>query len=167
MTAISFTPIGVIHTPFADIRDMPIQPAAARGVQGRIELDPAFQDGLEDLDGFSHITLLYHFHRSHGYDLRVTPFMDTHTRGVFACKAPRRPNPIGLSTVRLTAIENAVLHIEEVDMLDGTPLLDIKPFFPRYDNRKEVAIGWLAKNRTMPLERLRSDARFDQHSDRQ
>jgi tRNA (adenine37-N6)-methyltransferase len=162
VTKITLTPIGTIHTPHTDIRNMPIQPIAAEGIKGHIELFPEYAPGLRDLEGFSHITLLYHFHRVRGYELMVTPFMDTEPRGIFACKAPKRPNAIGTSTVRLTGIEGTVLHLEQVDMLDGTPLLDIKPFYPRYDNRdaKVVSIGWMEKNRGIPLSSLRSDERF-------
>jgi tRNA (adenine37-N6)-methyltransferase len=153
-------PIGTIHTPHIDVKNMPIQPIAAEGIKGYIELLPEFVEGLKDLEGFSHITLLYRFHKIEGYELLVTPFMDTEKHGVFATKAPKRPNAIGLSTVKLLAIEGNILHIEQVDMLDGTPLIDIKPFYPRYDNRENVTIGWLEKNRNLPIEQLRSDERF-------
>lgn len=153
-------PIGIIHTPHQDIKDMPIQPIAAQGIRGHIELFPHYASGLKDLEGFSHITLLYHFHKIEGYELIVTPFMDTVPRGIFSCKAPKRPNAIGLSTVRLLAIEGTTLFIEQPDMLDGTPLLDIKPFYPRYDNPENVSIGWLEKNKALPLEKLRADERF-------
>jgi tRNA (adenine37-N6)-methyltransferase len=153
-------PIGTIHTPHIDVKNMPIQPIAAEGIKGYIELLPEFVEGLKDSEGFSHITLLYRFHKIEGYELLVTPFMDTEKHGVFATKAPKRPNAIGLSTVKLLAIEGNILHIEQVDMLDGTPLIDIKPFYPRYDNRENVTIGWLEKNRNLPIEQLRSDERF-------
>jgi tRNA (adenine37-N6)-methyltransferase len=160
MEALTIHPIGIIRTPHTDVRNMPIQPIAAEGIQGYIELLPEFVPGLKDLKGFSHITLLYKFHKITSYDLQVIPFMDTESRGIFACKAPKRPNAIGLSTVKLLGIEGNILHIEQVDMLDETPLLDIKPFYPRYDNRENVTIGWLEKNKDLPLERLRSDDRF-------
>ena len=160
MENIIIHPIGTIHTPHIDVKNMPIQPIAAEGLKGYIELLPEFVNGLKDLEGFSHITLLYRFHKIEGYELLVTPFMDTEKHGIFATKAPKRPNAIGLSTVKLLAIEGNILHIEQVDMLDGTPLIDIKPFYPRYDNRENVIIGWLEKNRDLPLEQLRSDERF-------
>lgn len=160
MEQIIINPIGTIHTPHTNIKGMPIQPIAAVGIKGYIELLPAYTEGLKDLDGFSHITLLYHFHKIISYDLVVIPFMDTEKRGIFSCKAPKRPNAIGTSTVRLIKIEGNILHIEQVDMLDGTPLIDIKPFYPRYDNRDNVTIGWLKKNRDIPLELLRADNRF-------
>ncbi|MEA4917512.1 tRNA (N6-threonylcarbamoyladenosine(37)-N6)-methyltransferase TrmO [Proteiniphilum sp.] len=161
MEPINLYPIGIIHTPHADVKNMPIQPVAAEGVRGWIELFPEYAEGLKDLEGFSHITLLYRFHKIEGYKLTVIPFMDTQERGIFSCKAPKRPNAIGLSTVKLVGIEGNRVHIEQVDMLDGTPLIDIKPFYPRYDNRIEgVKIGWLEKNKDLPLEALRSDERF-------
>ncbi len=160
MQSITIHPIGLIRTPHTDIRNMPIQPIAAQGIRGHIELLPQYAEGLSDLEGFSHITLLYHFHKIKGYKLKVTPFMDTCERGIFSCKAPKRPNAIGTSTVRLLRIEGNILHIEQVDMLDKTPLIDIKPFYPKYDNRKQVTIGWLEKNKDILLEAMRSDERF-------
>jgi len=160
MEDIIIKPIGVIHTPHIDVKNMPIQPIAAEGIKGYIEVFPEFVAGLKDIEGFSHLTLFYHFHKINGYELVVTPFMDTEKRGIFATKAPKRPNAIGLSTVKLIAIDGNILHIEQVDMLDGTPLIDIKPFYPRYDNRENVSIGWLEKNKDLPLEKLRSDERF-------
>jgi len=160
MEDIFIKPIGIIHTPHTDVKDMPIQPIAAEGVKGYIELLPEFVAGLKDVEGFSHLTLFYHFHKINGYELVVTPFMDTEKRGIFATKAPKRPNAIGLSTVKLIAVDGNILHIEQVDMLDGTPLIDIKPFYPRYDNRENVEIGWLEKNKNLPIEKLRSDERF-------
>ena len=160
MEDIIIHPIGTVYTPYTDVKNMPIQPIAAEGIKGYIKLLPEYIDGLKDLEGFSHITLLYRFHKIEGYELLVTPFMDTEKHGIFATKAPKRPNAIGMSTVKLIAIDGNILHIEQVDMLDGTPLIDIKPFYPRYDNRENVNIGWLEKNRDLPLEQLRSDERF-------
>ncbi|MGI6657023.1 MAG: tRNA (N6-threonylcarbamoyladenosine(37)-N6)-methyltransferase TrmO [Desulfobulbus sp.] len=155
-------PIGLIHTPFTQRDNMPIQPAGATDVQGTIEILPAFRPGLRDLDGFSHIILLYHFHRSEGFALEIVPFMDTTPRGLFATRAPRRPNPIGLSTVRLDKVdlEQGLLAVRGVDILDGTPLLDIKPYVPEFDPpRSEVRAGWLEQARKTVGER-RSDERF-------
>lgn len=160
MEQIVIHPIGTIRTPHTDIRNMPIQPIAAEGIKGYIELLPEYAAGLSDLEGFSHITLFYHFHKTEGFKLKVVPFMDTQERGIFACKAPKRPNAIGTSTVRLLNIDGNIVHIEQVDMLDGTPLIDIKPFYPRYDNRDNVTIGWLEKNKDLPLKELRADDRF-------
>jgi tRNA-Thr(GGU) m(6)t(6)A37 methyltransferase TsaA len=124
---------------------MPIQSTGAQGIEGTVDVNPAFAAGLKDLEGFSHIILLYHFHCSRGPLLEVTPFLDTHTRGIFSTRAPRRPNPIGISIVRLTSIEGARLVIKDVDILDGTPLLDIKPYVPEFDHRDVEKIGWLAE----------------------
>jgi len=157
---IILNPIGIIRTPHTDVKNMPIQPIAAEGICGTIELLPEYAAGLKDIEGFSHLTLIYRFHKIEGYELEVVPFMDIETHGIFSTKAPKRPNAIGISTVKLIGVEGNVLHIEQVDMLDGTPLIDIKPFYPRYDNRFDVKIGWLEKNKDLPLEKLRSDERF-------
>jgi len=160
MESITIKPIGIIHTPHTDIKNMPIQPIAAEGIKGYVELLPEYIQGLKDLDGFSHITLIYRFHKITDYSLEVIPFMDDKPRGIFATKAPKRPNAIGISTVKLMGIEGNIIHIEQVDMLDGTPLIDIKPFYPRYDNRENVKDGRLEKNKDLPLYKLRSDERF-------
>ncbi len=151
--------IGIIHSPFTSLDGMPIQPTGASGVKGTVEVLEDYADGLQDLDGFSHIILLYLFHRSRGFKLRVVPFMDTAMRGVFATRAPKRPNPIGLSVVRLDSIEGRILHIDGVDILDGTPLLDIKPYVPDFDSREDVRTGWLDRARKTAAEK-RSDDRF-------
>jgi len=124
---------------------MPIQPIGARRTRGTVEVAAEYQAGLEDLKGFSHIILLYHFHRSRGYDLQVTPFLDSHRRGLFATRAPKRPNPIGLSVVRLVGIKGHRITIDGIDVLDGTPLLDIKPYVPEFDHPRSIRIGWLKK----------------------
>ena len=157
---IKINPIGIIHTPFNTINDMPIQPLAAKSVKGVIEIFPEYIEGLTDLEAFSHITLLYHFHKINEYDLMVKPFMDTKKHGIFATKSPKRPNAIGLSTVKLLKIEKNCIHIEEVDMLNGTPLIDIKPFFSKFDNRKNTKSGWLDNQLNIPIKELRSDERF-------
>lgn len=157
---ITIKPIGIIHTPFNVIKDMPIQPLAAEGVKGYIELFPEYLEGLTDLEGFSHITLLYHLHEIHGYDLMVKPFMDNKKHGIFATKSPKRPNAIGLSTVKLLEIEKNVIHIEMLDMLNGTPLIDIKPFFSKFDNRTNTKSGWLDNQKNIYISELRSDERF-------
>jgi tRNA-Thr(GGU) m(6)t(6)A37 methyltransferase TsaA len=156
---IQYTPIGIIHSPFSEPEGMPIQPTAAKSIKGTVEVFKAFQRGLKDLDGFSHVILLYHFHRSHGFSLHVVPFMDSKLRGLFATRAPKRPNPIGLSVVRLDKIKGSVLHIRNVDILDGTPLLDIKPYVPKFDAPMKVRIGWLQKAGKAVSSR-RSDGRF-------
>lgn len=152
-------PIGVIRTPFTEREGTPIQPVGARGVRGTVTVDREFAPGLKDLDGFSHIFLLYHFHRSGSWSPEVVPFMDDELRGVFATRAPARPNPIGISLVRLVSVEGAVLHVEGVDMLDGTPLLDIKPYLPEFDSREVTARGWLEENSKKARE-MRADDRF-------
>ncbi|MCF8080479.1 MAG: tRNA (N6-threonylcarbamoyladenosine(37)-N6)-methyltransferase TrmO [Desulfobacterales bacterium] len=158
---ICYTPIGVIRSPFTIREDMPIQPSGARGVSGRIELKEEFAEGLNDIDGFSHLYLLYHFHQSSGYCLKVTPFLDKTPRGLFATRAPKRPNPIGLSVVRLEKIEGSTIHILDVDVLDGTPLLDLKPYVPAFDvpADKDVRTGWV-DNSAMRPEDIRADGRF-------
>ena len=152
-------PIGVIRSPFKELSGMPIQPAGAAGVRGTVEISEEYQAGLKDLDGFSHLILLYRFHGSQGFSLEVVPFMDTVPRGLFATRAPKRPNPIGLSIVELDRIENGVLHIRNVDILDGTPLLDIKPYVPKFDSHPQARAGWLETPGETVAER-RSDSRF-------
>ena len=159
MQEIRYRPIGVIHSPFKETKGMPIQPAGARGVAGTVEVIPECGDGLQDLDGFSHIFLLYHFHLSQGYSLMVKPYLDDSMRGVFATRAPRRPNAIGISVVRLVGIEGCTLHIEEVDIVDSTPLLDIKPYVPEFDSREVGRIGWLA-GKTERVASAAADERF-------
>lgn len=156
---IEYRPIGVIHTPFTKPEGMPIQPAGGAGVKGTVEIFEEYHPALQDLDGFSHIILLYHLHRSRGFKLRVVPFMDSELRGLFATRAPRRPNPIGLSVVELVTIEAGVLHIRNVDILDGTPLLDIKPYVPEFDAAAKMRTGWLEKARKTVSTR-KSDDRF-------
>ena len=140
---------------------MPIQPAGDAEIKATVEVFPEYRDGLADLDGFSHIILLYHLHRSERYKLRVVPFMDTAERGLFATRAPNRPNPIGLSIVQLDKIENGILHIQNIDIVDGTPLLDIKPYVPEFDHQPDIRTGWLEQVRKSVSDR-RSDDRFDQ-----
>ena len=135
-------PIGVIRSPHTEPPKTPIQPVYAQGIEGRAEILPEFADGLRDLEGFSHIILVYHFHRAKGVRLLVQPFLEDVEHGVFATRAPCRPNPIGTSLVRLVRREGTVLHLEDVDVLDGTPLLDIKPYIGRFDVRDDVRCGW-------------------------
>jgi tRNA-Thr(GGU) m(6)t(6)A37 methyltransferase TsaA len=156
---ITFTPIGIIHSPFREPENMPIQPSGAKDTKGTIEVFDEFQAGLQDLDGFSHIILLYCFHRSRGFKLKVVPFMDSELRGLFATRAPNRPNPIGLSVVRLDRIDKGLLHIRGVDILHNTPLLDIKPFVPEFDVQANVRVGWLEKV-SKTVESRKSDDRF-------
>ncbi|MGD9342724.1 MAG: tRNA (N6-threonylcarbamoyladenosine(37)-N6)-methyltransferase TrmO [Desulfuromonadales bacterium] len=156
---VELKPIGVIHSPFHELEGMPIQPAGARGVQGTVEIFQEYRAGLKDLDGFSHIVLLYLFHQSQGFNLHVVPYLDTEIRGVFATRAPRRPNAIGLSVVQLNMVQDRILHIENVDILDGTPLLDIKPYVPEFDAQFNVRTGWL-ENARQTVRHRKSDDRF-------
>lgn len=160
MKEIKYKPIGTIYSPFKEPEGMPIQPISAQGVKGTIELKSEYRDGLKDLGGFSHIILIYHFHHSKGYSLQARPFMDDRIRGVFSIRAPKRPNPLGISVVRLDKIEDTTLHISNVDIVDGTPLLDIKPYVPVFDNVQEkVRIGWLEK-KSHKTSHKKSDDRF-------
>lgn len=156
---IHYRPVGIIHSPFKTIQDMPIQPSGAVGITGTIEIEAAYSAGLADLDGFSHLILLYHFHQVEDFQLTVVPFLDTKPHGVFATRAPKRPNPIGLSVIRLVRVEGNTLHIENIDVLDGTPLLDIKPYVPIFDQQDEVRTGWL-ETAGDPVRHKRSDDRF-------
>jgi len=137
----TFTPIGVIHSPFLDKKDTPIQPTRSRAA-GQVEVFEEYAAGLEDLEGFSHIILLYVFHRSSGFRLKVQPFLDSRPHGLFSTRYPCRPNPIGLSIVRLVNRRGRWLDIEGVDVLDSTPLLDIKPYVPEFDIRTGARAGW-------------------------
>jgi tRNA (adenine37-N6)-methyltransferase len=159
--SVTFTPIGVVRTPFPEHAGMPIQTVAAKGVRGTIELDPVYVPALADLDGFTHLHLITHLHRTTAAPLRVTPYLDTVERGVFATRSPKRPNAIGLSLVRLVGIEGALLHVEELDLLDGTPLLDIKPYVPPFDDRADARYGWF-EHRAQNVHRVRADARFEE-----
>ncbi|WP_455392764.1 tRNA (N6-threonylcarbamoyladenosine(37)-N6)-methyltransferase TrmO [[Eubacterium] cellulosolvens] len=159
MEEIKYKPIGVIHTPFKDPEDVPIQPLGGEGVKGTIELETEYISCLKDLDGFSHIFLIYHFHLAKGYKHHVKPFMDEKLHGVFATRAPRRPNPIGLSVVRLIKIERGKLYIKDLDIVDGTPILDIKPYVPQVDTREAASIGWLEK-KIHKFPEIRADNRF-------
>lgn len=145
MREIAFNPIGIIHSPFKDTKGMPIQPSGAKGITGTIVMQKEYVEGLKNLDGFSHIILIYHFHLSTGYSLIVKPFLDDALHGVFATRAPKRPNPLGISIVRLLKIEGNILSIENVDIVDGTPLLDIKPYVPEFDGIQAEKIGWLSQ----------------------
>jgi tRNA-Thr(GGU) m(6)t(6)A37 methyltransferase TsaA len=156
----SFSYIGIIRTPHKTREGTPIQPPGAKGIIGKVEVDPGLTEGLKDLDGFSHLILLYHFHLSEGHELTVCPFLDKRPHGVFSTRAPRRPTPIGLSVVRLLSIEGCTLTIEGVDMVDQTPLLDIKPFVPAFDIPDgEITTGWLKQN-SENAQKMKADKRF-------
>ena len=162
--SLTIKPIGTITTPFETLEGMPIQPSGAREVKGTILLEKEYEDGLQDLDGFSHIILLYHLHQSQGYDLTVKPFLDKEKRGLFSTRAPRRPNPIGLSVVRLLTVEGCHLHIQGIDVLNNTPLIDIKPYVPAFEAGEDVRTGWLEKQQGK-ARTVRSDGRFVEHKE--
>ena len=145
MSDVNYKSIGIIHSPFKEVEGMPIQPSGAPGIKGTVQVFSQYSAGLKDLDCFSHIILIYHFHLSKGYALETRPYMEEETHGIFAMRAPARPNPIGISVVRLIAVKDNILHIEDVDIVDGTPLLDIKPYVPDFDQREVERIGWLSK----------------------
>jgi tRNA-Thr(GGU) m(6)t(6)A37 methyltransferase TsaA len=156
----TYRSIGIIHSPFKTTEGMPIQPSGAESIRGTISIHPEYSRGLKDLDGFSHIVLLYHFHRRKDTKLTVIPFMDTRPHGVFSTRAPSRPNPIGISVVKLNKVRENILDIENVDILDGTPLLDIKPYVPEFDQYAVDRIGWLEGARKK-VKNKKSDSRFD------
>ena len=158
-TAIVYQPLGWLRTPFSDIAEMPIQPSGARGVRGTIRIQDEFVPGLRDLDGFSHAICLYHLHQCTGYALEVMPFLDQATHGIFATRSPKRPNPIGLSVVRIVAVDGPCVHLENVDMLDGTPVLNIKPYVPTFDAPAADCFGWLTETAARAAV-TKSDGRF-------
>ena len=157
---ITLSPIGRLATPFNDIADMPIQPSVLADTRGKAVLDEKFVPGLKDLDGFSHIILLFLLHKISGYQLEVVPFMDTLPHGIFATRSPKRPNRIGMSIVRVESVEGNIVHFKGVDMLNGSPLLDIKPYYSYFDQQTQVRNGWL-EGKTLRPENLRSDKRFE------
>ena len=159
MTSVVLRAIGTITTPHEKAEDMPIQPGGAAKTMGTVVVDEAYSEGLEDLEGFSHIILIYQFHCSQGFELRVKPFLDDRKRGLFSTRAPRRPNPIGLSVVSLVKREGNRLQVMGIDVLDGTPLLDIKPFVPAFDAPEVTALGWLEGKQGLE-KKIRSDDRF-------
>ena len=159
MNEIEYKPIGVIHSPFKEPKGTPIQPKGGEGIAGTVEVFPEYAEGLKDVDGFSHIILIYHFHLSKSASLLAKPYMDDQAHGVFAMRGPSRPNPIGISVARLVRVEGNILHIQDLDIVDGTPLLDIKPYVPEFDVREAGKIGWLAK-RVHRLPRSKDDGRF-------
>ncbi|MGC8604866.1 MAG: tRNA (N6-threonylcarbamoyladenosine(37)-N6)-methyltransferase TrmO [Desulfomonilaceae bacterium] len=159
MDEIVFKPIGIIRSGFKDIEGMPIQPLGAQGVKGIVEVYPEYAKGLQDIDGYSHLILIYLFHLSKSSDLLVKPFLDNKLRGVFSTRAPKRPNPIGFSVVKLLAVKDNRLEIEDVDIVDNTPLLDIKPFVSDFDNRYDTRNSWLS-DKQLEARVKRSDKRF-------
>lgn len=146
MNDITYTPIGIIHSPFTDPDDTPIQGVFADGAKGEIELFPEYTAGLKDIDGFSHLILIYNFHLVNDFSLISRPFIEgkeNKDRGIFSIRHPQRPNHIGISIVKLNAVRKNILEISDVDIIDGTPLLDIKPFIHQFDNRDDIISGWV------------------------
>ena len=156
----TFRAIGVLRTPYSSKSGVPIQGIFDPESKGRAEIFEAYGQGLQDIEAFSHLILLYVFHRSEGYELICKPYMDDNLHGVFVTRAPKRPNPIGFSVVRLERREGNILHLAEVDMLDGTPLLDIKPFVPKFDHREDVCVGWMEGKFKRSEQGMISDDRF-------
>ncbi|WP_236614610.1 tRNA (N6-threonylcarbamoyladenosine(37)-N6)-methyltransferase TrmO [Sporomusa ovata] len=156
---IYYKPIGVIQSPFKEPKGTPIQPTAARDVEGIIEVYPDYREGLKDIEGFSHLILLYHLHLVKESGLLVKPFLGNELHGIFATRSPGRPNSIGFSVVRLINVEGNKLCIRDVDIIDGTPLLDIKPYVAEFDARRDVKAGWFEQN-MHKLATTRDDGRF-------
>ena len=159
MNTIQYRPIGIIHTPYKTPEGTPIQPPASKGVEADVEVFEKYAEGLTDLEGFSHLYLIYHFHLSRKYSLSVKPFLDDESHGLFATRAPSRPNAIGLSIVELIGTEKNILQVKNIDVLDGTPLLDIKPYVPGFDICKVRKIGWMEK-KIRNLDEAKDDGRF-------
>jgi tRNA (adenine37-N6)-methyltransferase len=159
LSEFTYKAIGVIHSPFKEPKNVPIQAAASKGTVGTIEIYPQYAEGLTDLEGFSHIILLYHWHLVRDCALMVKPFLDDKLHGVFATRAPARPNKIGFSVVRLERIEGNILHICDLDIVEGTPLLDIKPYIPAFDCVQASKIGWFS-GKIGKLDVARDDGRF-------
>jgi len=159
MNTVTLPYIGVVRSRFTDLENMPIQPVGAMDVEGVVEIEPQYEEGLKDLDGFSHIYLLYHFHQAPKVKLRVTPYMDTMEHGVFATRSPLRPSHLGMSVVELLSVEGSTLRIRGVDILDGTPVIDVKPYLPQFDMRENVRTGWMQKDGST-VAAARSDKRF-------
>jgi tRNA-Thr(GGU) m(6)t(6)A37 methyltransferase TsaA len=154
----TFRPIGRIHSTFQAQRGTPIQPAFAEGAEGVIELEPAYLPALAGLEGFDRVWVLYVFDRARGYEPLVVPYRDDRPHGLFATRAPGRPNPIGMSVLRLLSVEGTTLRVADVDVLDGTPVLDVKPYVPEFDAFPDACAGWLA-GQGKPR-RTKADRRF-------
>ena len=143
---ITIHPIGIVHSPYTEAKGTPIQGVFADKAVAWVELKEKYVEGLKDLDGFSHAILLYHFHLSDREDIVGKPYLEKEKHGFFAIRIPHRPNHIGFSIVKIDKIENNKLHFTEVDVLDGTPVLDIKPYVKQYDCRNDAVSGWIEKH---------------------
>ena len=159
MESIIFKPIGTIRSPHKEPRGTPIQPPAARGIKGQVILFEEYSEGLADLDGFSHVILIYYFDRAAKFTLKVKPFLDIKEHGLFSTRAPSRPNAIGFSVLQLDSVEGNTIHVSDIDILDNTPLLDIKPFVSSFDSRTHTRDGWV-KSRSDAIETASDDGRF-------
>ena len=159
MNEIRYKPIGIVHSPFKEAKGTPIQATAAEDISGTVEVFPKYADGLKDIEGFSHIILIYNFHLSRQSSLIVKPYLEDEEHGVFATRAPSRPNPIGISVVRLIRVKENILHVRDIDVVDGTPLLDIKPYVPEFDSREAAKKGWLTE-RVREAATVKDDGRF-------
>ena len=159
LSTLTYKAIGVVHSPFKEPKNVPIQAAASRGIGATLEIYPQYVEGLVDIEGFSHLILLYHFHLAKTGSLMVKPFLDDKLHGVFATRSPARPNNIGISIVKLCGVESSLVHIQDIDIVDGTPLLDIKPFVPAFDCRETGKIGWFS-DKLGKLESTTDDGRF-------
>jgi len=152
--------IGKLITPHKTIENIPVQAVGGKEYTGIAELVPELAEGLKSLDGFSHMILLFHLHKIEGYSLTVKPFMDNKVHGIFATRSPKRPSAIGMSTVKILKVEDNKVYFEGADMLDGSPLIDIKPFFSNVDNVPDAISGWLENKDKNVAEKTRSDNRF-------
>jgi len=159
MNNITYKPIGVVHSPFTKPEGTPIQPAADKNTIAVIEIFPGFSEGLADLEHFSHIYILFHLHLAGKRELTVIPFLDTNAHGVFATRSPGRPNPIGLSVVQLDKIEGNKLFVKNIDILDGSPVLDIKPYVPQFDVFQTNKNGWFEEH-AHKMGNIKDDGRF-------
>ncbi|MCF8374072.1 MAG: tRNA (N6-threonylcarbamoyladenosine(37)-N6)-methyltransferase TrmO [Bacteroidales bacterium] len=159
MDQICYKAIGIIESPFDHAINMPVQSLVAEDIRGKIVLDPKYVEGLKDIHQFSHVYVIYHFHLSRGFELVAKPFLDNNEHGIFAIRAPRRPNPIGISIVKIEKIVKNVIYFSGVDMVNGTPILDIKPFIPQFDIPNDASSGWM-KLKNVELGSTKSDSRF-------
>lgn len=159
MNKITYYPVGIAHTPFRTPEGTPIQASAAKEIQGKIEIFPEYFKGLKDLEGFSHIIVLFHLHIAKFKSLHVVPFLDTESHGVFATRSPARPNQIGFSVVELEKVEDNMLFVKNIDILDGSPILDIKPYIPQFDVFETTRNGWFEANLSQ-IHNQKDDGRF-------
>ncbi|MBT4285847.1 MAG: tRNA (N6-threonylcarbamoyladenosine(37)-N6)-methyltransferase TrmO [Deltaproteobacteria bacterium] len=156
---ITFTPIGTVHSPHKDLKNMPIQPKGAKGIEGHVLINESFVEGLSDLDGFSHVYLIYHFHAATRVEMKVIPFMDKVERGIFSTRSTLRPNHIGLSIMELLEVEGNKVLLKGMDILDGTPVLDIKPYIANFDKVEKSQSGWMQAS-PEDVKNKRSDNRY-------